>query len=80
MLQCLVEFDGQGWEKREWLAVHKSFQVLLVESGLVWVTPPATPQKDTPTPEEAALTDNLTSTTAALVSPDPKRCWLLWKK
>ena len=60
LFQFLVEFDGQCWEKREWVAVHKSFQLLLVENGLVWVAAPTA---------DKTLDKSKTSPAAALVSP-----------
>ncbi|XP_054167428.1 lysine-specific demethylase 3B-like [Oppia nitens] len=37
-LTILVEFDGQDWNKREWIRVYdgNSFQLFLIEKTLVW--------------------------------------------
>lgn len=36
ILQILVEFDNQDWQKREWVRVHDLFQIFLVEHTVIW--------------------------------------------
>lgn len=36
VLQILVEFDDQDWQKREWVRVHDIFQIFLVERTVIW--------------------------------------------
>ncbi|KAK7496342.1 hypothetical protein BaRGS_00012507 [Batillaria attramentaria] len=43
----LVEFEDVEWKRREWIRVHETFQVFLVEHTLVWTSRPPS-DKDPP--------------------------------